>query len=194
LLPAGVDYDATPLTATFNTGDTSVTVTIPVVDDRVVNEEDEEFSVTLSIIPTAGVRVELGDINTARGIIEDTSKEILYTEISNIICCYCVAKPQIIVHPVNKLVEVNNDSTNVQFMCLAEGASSYFWQRRGQNDFPAGATEIQANILTINNLIPPDEGQYRCVAVNQHGRNFSNYAKLRIKGKENIVICLYSTV
>jgi len=49
-------------------------VTIPVMDDRVINEEDEEFSVTLSIIPTGGVRVELGDINTARGIIKDTSK------------------------------------------------------------------------------------------------------------------------
>jgi len=74
LLPAGVDYDDTPLTATFNPGDTSVTVTIPVVDDRVVNEEDEEFSVTLSIVPTAGVRVELGDVGIARGIIKDTSK------------------------------------------------------------------------------------------------------------------------
>ena len=78
LLLAGVDYDATPLTATFKTGETSVTVTIPVVDDRVVNEEDEEFSVTLSILPATGVRVELGDVSSATGIIEDTSKEHYY--------------------------------------------------------------------------------------------------------------------
>jgi len=73
-LLAGVDYDDTPLTATFNTGDTSVAVMIPVVDDRIVNEEDEEFNVTLSIIPTAGVRVELGDVSIARGIIIDSSE------------------------------------------------------------------------------------------------------------------------
>ena len=77
-LLAGIDYDATPLNATFNTGDTSVTVIIPVVDDRVVNEEDEEFSATLSMIPTSGVRVELGDASTVRGIIQDTSKEIFH--------------------------------------------------------------------------------------------------------------------
>jgi len=78
LLLAGIDYDPTPLNATFNTGDTSVTVTIPVVDDRVVDEEDEDFSATLSIIPTTGVRVELGEISTARGTIQDTSKKIFH--------------------------------------------------------------------------------------------------------------------
>jgi len=77
-LLAGIDYDDTPLTATFNTGENSVSVTIPVMDDKVVNEEDEEFSVTLSIIPTAGVRVELGDVSIARAIIIDTSKELLH--------------------------------------------------------------------------------------------------------------------
>ena len=80
MLLAGDDYDDTPLTATFNTGDTSVTVTIPVVDDRVVDEKDEEFSITLSIIPAAGVRVKLGDVSTARGVIEDTSK-IMFTSV-----------------------------------------------------------------------------------------------------------------
>ena len=72
---AGDDYDATRLTAVFNTGETSVTVTIPVVDDRVVNETDEEFSVILGILPATGVRVELGDVSSARGIINDTSRQ-----------------------------------------------------------------------------------------------------------------------
>ena len=80
LLLAGIDYDATPLTATFNTGETSVTVTIPVVDDRVVNEVDEEFNLSLSISSTTGVRVELGDVSSARGIIIDTSKEVNHCE------------------------------------------------------------------------------------------------------------------
>ena len=72
---AGVDYEATPLTATFNIGDIIATVTIPVVDDAMVDEEEEEFSVTLGIIPDTGVRVELGNVSTVKGIIQDTSKE-----------------------------------------------------------------------------------------------------------------------
>ena len=74
MLLAGVDYNATPLTATFNTGEVSVTVTIPVVDDR-VNEDNEEFRIILNISSSTGVRVELGDVSSARGIIIDTSKK-----------------------------------------------------------------------------------------------------------------------
>ena len=74
MLLAGVDYNATPLTATFNTGEVSVTVTIPVVDDR-INEDNEEFSIILNISSSTGVRVELGDVSNARGIIIDTSKK-----------------------------------------------------------------------------------------------------------------------
>ena len=77
ILLAGIDYDDTPLTATFSTGETSVIVTIPVVDDKVVNEEDEKFNVTLNVSSANGVRVKLGDVNTATGIIIDTSKESL---------------------------------------------------------------------------------------------------------------------
>ena len=80
MLLAGVDYDATPLTATFKTGETSVTVTIPVVDDRMVNEVDEEFNVNLSISSASGMRVVLGDVSSARGIIIDTSKEVNHCE------------------------------------------------------------------------------------------------------------------
>jgi len=181
MLLADIDYVGTPPNATFTTGDTSVTVIIPVVDDRVVNEVDEAFSATLSIIPTTGVRVELGDVSTVRGIIQDTSKEIFH-EISNIMCYCCIARPQITTHPVNKLVEVNNDSTNVQFTCMAEGATSYFWQRRGRMDINSNAMGITTNALTLISLTPDDNGDYRCVAENEHGRNFTNYAKLSIKG------------
>ncbi|XP_065909246.1 uncharacterized protein [Dysidea avara] len=164
---AGIDYDATPLTATFNTGETSVTVTIPVVDDRVVNEVDEEFNLSLSISSATGVRVELGDVSSARGIIIDTTR------------------PQITTHPLSKLIEVNNDSTNVQFTCMAEGASSYFWQR-SDNVIPTGALGIKTNVLTLVRLVPPDAGQYRCVAVNQHGRNFTDYAILTIEAHDPV--------
>ena len=94
---------------------------------------------------------------------------------------YFIARPQIITHPLNKLVEVNNDSTNVQFSCMAEGASSYFWQRK-DGVIPTGTLGIKTNVLTLVRLVPPDAGQYRCVAVNQHGRNFTDYAMLTIEG------------
>ena len=94
---------------------------------------------------------------------------------------FYLARPQIITHPLNRLVEVNNDTTNVQFTCMAEGATSYFWERE-DGSIPTDSIGMDTNILTLVGLIPPDAGQYRCVAVNEHGRNFSEYATLRIKG------------
>jgi len=96
--------------------------------------------------------------------------------------CYFVAIPQITTHPLNKFVEINNDSTNVQFTCMAEGASSYYWQR-GEHHIPSGALGIKTNKLILVSLMPSDEGQYRCVAVNGHGKNYSDYARLTINGK-----------
>ena len=95
--------------------------------------------------------------------------------------CFCVAQPQITTHPLNKLIEVNNDSTNVQFTCMAEGASSYNWERK-DDDIPTDALGINSSTLSLTTLKPPDEGQYRCVAVNQHGSTSSNYAVLTVKG------------
>ena len=64
---------------------------------------------------------------------------------------------------------------------MAKGALSYFWQRK-DDVIPTGALGKEDNILTLVHLIPPNAGQYRCVAVNQHGRNFSNYARLTVEG------------
>jgi len=63
------------LAATFTTGDNNAIATILLVDDKVVNEQDEEFRVSLGILPTTGVRIGLGDVSTAIGTIRDTSME-----------------------------------------------------------------------------------------------------------------------
>ena len=68
---------------------------------------------------------------------------------------------------------------------MAEGASSYYWERK-DGGIPTSALGINTNTLTLVSVIPPYEGQYRCVAVNQYGRTFSNYAILTVKGKEFI--------
>ena len=82
------------------------------------------------------------------------------------------------------LIEVSNDITSVQFTCVAAGASSYYWQREGNDNIPANALGTHSNTLTLVNIKPTDGGEYRCVAVNVHGRNYSEYAKLTIRGND----------
>ena len=65
---------------------------------------------------------------------------------------------------------------------MAEGASSYHWERKGHDNIPSNATGTQTRTLTLISLIPSDAGQYRCVAHNEHGTNESNHARLTIKG------------
>ena len=67
---------------------------------------------------------------------------------------------------------------------MANEACSYYWQRQ-TIDIPSDATEIN-NTLTLHNILPPDSGHYRCVAVNEHGMSYSNYAMLTVKGKNKI--------
>ena len=50
--PAGIDYEAVNTTLTFNESMLAQVVTIPIVDDLIV-ENDEAFDVTLTTIDTA---------------------------------------------------------------------------------------------------------------------------------------------
>jgi len=68
------------------------------------------------------------------------------------------------------------------FTCVANRASSYLWQRK--NRIPpsnATATKNNTGILTLYNILPHHSGHYQCVAENEHGRTYSNYAMLTIK-------------
>ena len=90
--------------------------------------------------------------------------------------------PQVYVHPLEKTNKVNNDSTSVTFTCLAYEASSYYWERE-TGDIPSNAVGINTNILILHDIRPPDSGRYRCVAENEHGQTYSNYAMLSVEGK-----------
>ncbi|XP_065906698.1 uncharacterized protein [Dysidea avara] len=160
---AGDDYDDAPLNVRFKAGITTVNVTIPVVNDTVVDEDDEVFILTLKIIPETRITVRLGSLTTARAVIHDSTM------------------PQIIDHPVNVTIEINNDTTSVYFSCSAAGASTYYWQKRGGDNIPVNVQGEQSTILPLVNIKPTDGGEYRCVAVNEHGRNYSDYAKLSIR-------------
>ena len=111
-------------------------------------------------------------------------------------CLFFLAQPQITIHPANRLFEVNNDTTNVQFTCMAEGATSYYWEKEDSN-IPSNALGKNSNSLLLVNVKLSDSGQYRCAAVNPHGTNFSNYAEITIKGMElltEVVVCVYVCV
>jgi len=100
-----------------------------------------------------------------------------------------LARPQITSHPVDTWIEINNDTTSVQFTCMAAEASSYYWQRADNDSIPADSLGTQSSTLTLFNIKPTDDGEYRCVAVNEHGRNYSEYAKLTITGNNNLWSC-----
>ena len=105
--------------------------------------------------------------------------------------CMIVALPKIITHPMNLTVEVNNDTTNVQLHCMANGAVSYQWEK--QNDvIPTDVEGVNNRTLTLIGITPRDGGQYRCVAINEHGRNYSNYGTVIITGKNaQLTKCTY---
>jgi len=105
----------------------------------------------------------------------------------NIILFYSVENlPVIIKNPINTLVSLQNDNSNISLTCEADGASSYYWQRQ-HGSIPSSATGINTNNLTIVNLQLKDAGYYRCVAINDIGSTESEYATLTLTGKCMIV-------
>ena len=84
-------------------------------------------------------------------------------------------------HPIDKFIRINNDSTSVAFVCIANGSRSYLWQR-DNGDIPSSAVGSSTNNLVLYNILPPNSGHYRCVAVNKHGMTNSKYAMLNVEG------------
>ena len=90
--------------------------------------------------------------------------------------------PVIITHPMNITITLQNDTTSVTLTCEADGATSYTWERQS-GSIPSGATGVNTNLLTLNNLQLEDAGNYQCVATNEGGSTPSNYAALLITGE-----------
>ena len=103
---------------------------------------------------------------------------------------YIAPLPQIFIHPLNKTVEISNENATVNFMCMADGASSYFWRKENGN-ISSTAESINTNNLTLKNILPSDSGRYQCVAVNENGRSYSNYATLTVEGNNNYSYCFH---
>ena len=72
---------------------------------------------------------------------------------------------------MDKIVSINNESTSVAFTCMNNGSTSYSWQR-DTGRIPSGATGINSNRLILYNFLPPDSGNYRCLATNEHSTTY----------------------
>ena len=83
---------------------------------------------------------------------------------------------------MNISITLQNDSTSVSLTCEADGATLYNWERQS-GSIPPGATGVNTNMLTLNNLQLADAGNYQCVAINEGGSTPSNYATLSITGE-----------
>ena len=79
-------------------------------------------------------------------------------------------------------MKVNNDTTNIQLHCMANGAVSYEWENQN-GVIPTDAEGVNSATLTLIGITPKIGGQYRCVAINEHGRNYSDYATIIVTGK-----------
>ena len=96
--------------------------------------------------------------------------------------CVFADLPRIHVHPQANIVEINNDSTSVTFVCMDYENSSYYWLRK-TGSIPSDATGIQTNKLTLHSILPLDSGHYQCVAENEYGKTYSDYAMFTVRGK-----------
>ena len=91
------------------------------------------------------------------------------------------APPQFIIHPMNRTVEINNESTAVVLTCRANKTSSYRWEiPKGVNQ--SNVVGIRSESLVLHNVLPSYNGNYQCVAENMYGKNYSKHATLLIAG------------
>ena len=81
-LTGGVDFDTTPLTATFDSGMTMSSVSVPVIDDKLAEGENEMFDLMLIVPSSLGPAITAGGRDNAVGIIIDTTGEYIAMYVS----------------------------------------------------------------------------------------------------------------
>ena len=74
-LTGGVDFDTTTLTATFDSGMTMSSVSVPVMNDMILEGENKRFDLMLIVPLSVGPAITAGGRNRAIGVIIDTTSE-----------------------------------------------------------------------------------------------------------------------
>ena len=77
-LTGGVDFITTTLTATFDSGMTMSSVSVPVIDDMIAEGKNETFNLMLIVPSSLGPAIRAGRRNRAVGVIIDTTGEWKY--------------------------------------------------------------------------------------------------------------------
>ena len=72
-LTGGVDFNTTPLTATFDNGTTMSSVSVPVIDDKLAEGVNETFDLILTVFSILGPTITADDRNRSIGLVVDTT-------------------------------------------------------------------------------------------------------------------------
>ena len=83
-----MDYDSTPIDATFTAGSTRAMVNVPLIDDSIV-EAIETFNLSFTIPSSLQGQVIPGAFATAAGIIIDDDSKNSFVKVTLIYCPYC---------------------------------------------------------------------------------------------------------
>ena len=73
-LTGGVDFNTTPLTATFVIGIRMSNVSVPVINDDII-EERERFNLIINVPASLGPRITAVNKNSAVGVIIDSTSK-----------------------------------------------------------------------------------------------------------------------
>ena len=85
-LTGGVDFNTTPLTATFASGMRMSNVSVPVINDNIA-EGPEEFNLMLNVPPSLGPAITVDSMNDeAVGVIIDSTSKCVILWKETILC------------------------------------------------------------------------------------------------------------
>ena len=88
-LTGGVDFNTTPLTATFDSRMTMSSVSVPIMDDMLAEGVNETFNLTILVPSSLGPAITAAGRNRATGVIIDTTSEYThYVVIILQLSCY----------------------------------------------------------------------------------------------------------
>lgn len=80
----------------------------------------------------------------------------------------------------NLIIKSYDESRNVTLTCMANEASSYYWEKEN-GDIPVDSIGVNTSNLTFIDVQPEDSGNYRCVVTNNcNVRAYSKYTAINI--------------
>ena len=80
----------------------------------------------------------------------------------------------------NVIIKSSDESVNLTLTCVANEASSYYWEKENGN-IPLDTIGVNTSSVVFNDVQPEDSGNYRCVITNNcKVRSYSEYVTINI--------------